>query len=42
MRFQGKRRTDHKLYFPQDLIDQLSSKRKVKDQIINLLKGDQS
>ncbi|MDY0941919.1 HD domain-containing protein [Priestia megaterium] len=38
----GKKRTDHKLYFPQDLIDQLSSKRKVKDQIINLLKGDQS
>ncbi|MEQ7807270.1 hypothetical protein C2I27_12790 [Priestia megaterium] len=38
----GKKRTDHKLYFPHDLIDQLSSKRKVKDQIINLLKGDQS
>jgi uncharacterized protein len=33
----GKKRTDHKLYFPQDLIDQLSSKRKVKEQIIQLL-----
>ncbi|TYR80216.1 HD domain-containing protein [Priestia megaterium] len=36
----GKKRTDHKLYFPQDLIEQLSSKRKVKEQILNLLKGD--
>ncbi|MFC3886372.1 HD domain-containing protein [Bacillus songklensis] len=33
----GKKRTDHKLYFPQDLIDRLSSKRKVKEQIIQLL-----
>ncbi|RIV07544.1 HD domain-containing protein [Priestia flexa] len=36
----GKKRTDHKLYFPQDLIDQLSSKRKVKDQILQLLKSN--
>ncbi|WP_110112669.1 HD domain-containing protein [Bacillus sp. CGMCC 1.16541] len=35
----GKKRTDHKLYFPQELIDQLSSKRKVKEQILNLLKN---
>lgn len=33
----GKKRTDHKLYFPQDAIDQLSSKRKVKEQIRKLL-----
>lgn len=36
----GKKRTDHKLYFPQDLIDQLSSKRKVKEQILQLLKSN--
>lgn len=34
----GKRRTDHKLYFPQDLIEDLSSKRKVKEQILEILK----
>ncbi|MBM7704105.1 HD domain-containing protein [Metabacillus iocasae] len=38
----GKKRTDHKLYFPQDLIDQLSSKRKVKEQIRSLLQRDKS
>lgn len=33
----GKKRTDHKLYFPQDLIEKLSPKRKVKEQIMELL-----
>jgi uncharacterized protein len=34
----GKRRTDHKLYFPQDLIEDLSTKRKAKEQILDILK----
>lgn len=33
----GKKRTDHKLYFPQDLIERLSPKRKVREQIMELL-----
>jgi HD superfamily phosphohydrolase len=33
----GKKRTDHKLYFPQDLIEGLSPKRKVREQIMELL-----
>ncbi|KAA0546151.1 HD domain-containing protein [Bacillus sp. BGMRC 2118] len=34
----GKRRTDHKLYYPLDLIEDLSTKRKVKEQILEILK----
>jgi HD superfamily phosphohydrolase len=34
----GKRRTDHKLYFPQDFVEDLSTKRKVKEQILEILK----
>ncbi len=33
----GKRRTDHKLYFPKDFIDDLSSKKKIKEQIMEIL-----
>jgi HD superfamily phosphohydrolase len=33
----GKRRTDHKLYFPQDFVRDLSTKRKVKEQILEIL-----
>ncbi|MED0656317.1 HD domain-containing protein [Anoxybacillus ayderensis] len=33
----GKRRTDHKLYFPQDFLDDLSTKRNVKKKIKQLL-----
>lgn len=33
----GKRRTDHKLYYPADFIDDLSSKKNVKKQIRELL-----
>ena len=33
----GKRRTDHKLYFPDDLINDFSSKGKIKQQIKELL-----
>jgi HD superfamily phosphohydrolase len=34
----GKRRTDHKLYFPQDFIEDFSSKKKIKEQILEILK----
>ncbi|MFD1735117.1 HD domain-containing protein [Bacillus salitolerans] len=34
----GKRRTDHKLYFPQDLIEDVSTRKKVKEQIQEILK----
>ena len=33
----GKRRTDHKLYFPQDFIEDLSTKRNIKKKIQELL-----
>ena len=36
----GKRRTDHKLYFPEDLITQAGKNEEVKKQIVMLLKGD--
>jgi HD superfamily phosphohydrolase len=35
----GKRRTDHKLYFPQDFIDDLSTKRATKKKIKEILEG---
>ena len=35
----GKRRTDHKLYFPQDFIEDLSTKRATKKKIKELLEG---
>jgi uncharacterized protein len=34
----GKRRTDHKLYFPLDLIEDFSTKRTAKKRILELLK----
>jgi HD superfamily phosphohydrolase len=34
----GKRRTDHKLYFPQDFIEDFSSKKKIKEKILEILK----
>lgn len=36
----GKRRTDHKLYFPEDLLTQGGKKEVVKKKILKLLKGD--
>jgi uncharacterized protein len=35
----GKKRTDHKLYFPQDLIDNLSNNNEVKRKIEEILQG---
>lgn len=37
----GKRRTDHKLYFPEDFLKDMSSKRNMKKQILKLLGIDQ-
>jgi hypothetical protein len=33
----GKRRTDHKLYFPQDVLEDLSSKKTAKKKIREIL-----
>ena len=35
----GKRRTDHKLYFPADFLEDLSTKRTVKKKMMEILKG---
>jgi uncharacterized protein len=35
----GKRRTDHKLYFPADFIYDFSTKRTTKKKIIEILEG---
>ncbi|HEU5141117.1 MAG TPA: HD domain-containing protein [Bacillales bacterium] len=38
----GKKRTDHKLYFPEDLIKDLSTHAEVKENILRVLRGDRN
>lgn len=35
----GKKRTDHKLYFPKDLIEQLPEESQAKKRILEILRG---
>lgn len=35
----GKKRTDHKLYFPMDFIEGLSERSKIKKRILEILHG---